>query len=87
MEQTIAKIRGYLKIINKNIDKIDKDNEGLVDLVILEVLDRVQLYLNSETIPIKVERILANIVAGCAPVASCAGIPDTTVGRRPFPPD
>lgn len=55
----IANIKKYLKIINKNIDTIDKD---LVDFAIDEVLDRVQLYLNSETIPTKLERILANIV-------------------------
>jgi len=62
MDEIIAKIKGYLKIINKNTEKIEKENEGLLDFVIGEVLDRVQLYLNSETIPTKVERILANIV-------------------------
>lgn len=62
MDEIIAKIKGYLKIINKNIDTIEKDNEGLLDFAIGEVLDRVQLYLNSETIPTKLERILANIV-------------------------
>ena len=59
MDDIIANIKKYLKIINKNIDTIDKD---LVDFAIGEVLDRVQLYLNSETIPTKLERILANIV-------------------------
>lgn len=59
MDEIIAKIKEYLKIINKNISKID---EELLDFVIAEVLDRVQLYLNSETIPTKLERILANIV-------------------------
>ena len=62
MDQSIAKIKEYLKIINKNIDAIEKSNTGLIDFVIAEVCDRVQLYLNSETIPTKVERILANIV-------------------------
>lgn len=59
MDEIIANIKKYLKIINKNIDTIDKD---LIDFAIGEVLDRVQLYLNSETIPTKLERILANIV-------------------------
>lgn len=59
MDEIIANIKKYLKIINKNIETIDKD---LVDFAIGEVLDRVQLYLNSETIPTKLERILANIV-------------------------
>lgn len=59
MDDIIANIKKYLKIINKNIDTIDKE---LVDFAIGEVLDRVQLYLNSETIPTKLERILANIV-------------------------
>lgn len=55
-------IRKYLKILNKNISEIEKDNPGLVDFCINEVLDRVQLYLNSEIIPTKLERILAEIV-------------------------
>lgn len=62
MDDIIANIKKYLKIINKNIDAIEKDNKGLLDFVIAEVVDRVQLYLNSETIPTKLERILANIV-------------------------
>lgn len=62
MDEIIAKIKEYLKIINKNIDTIEKENNGLVEFAIAEVLDRVQLYLNSETIPTKVERILANVV-------------------------
>lgn len=61
-EKQIAKIKEYLKIINKNIDDIEKDNKGLIDFSINEVGDRVQLYLNSNSIPTKVERILANIV-------------------------
>ena len=62
MDEIIASIKKYLKIINKNIDEIEKDNEGVVDFAIEEVLDRVQLYLNSDIIPTKLERILANIV-------------------------
>jgi len=62
MDEIIANVKKYLKIINKNIDNIEKENEGLVDFAINEVLDRVQLYLNSDIIPTKLERILANIV-------------------------
>ena len=62
MDEIIANIKKYLKIINKNIDTIEKDNKDIVDFAIGEVLDRVQLYLNSDTIPTKIERILANIV-------------------------
>ena len=62
MDEIIANIKKYLKIINKNIDDIEKENNGLVDFAINEVLDRVQLYLNSDIIPTKLERILANIV-------------------------
>lgn len=62
MDEIIANVKKYLKIINKNIDNIEKENEGLVDFAIGEVLDRVQLYLNSETIPTKLERMLANVV-------------------------
>ena len=59
MEDTIANIKKYLKLINSNIDSIDTN---LVDFAINEILDRVQLYLNSDSIPTKLERILANIV-------------------------
>lgn len=62
MDEKIAKIKEYLKILNKNIETIEQTNPTLVDFTIAEVLDRVQLYLNSETIPTKIERILANIV-------------------------
>lgn len=61
-EKQVTKIKEYLKIINKNIDDIEKDNKDLVNFSIYEVGDRVQLYLNSDTIPTKVERILAKIV-------------------------
>ena len=62
MDETIAKIKEYLKIVNPKVDEIEQSNKGLIDFVIGEVLDRVTLYLNSETIPAKLERILANIV-------------------------
>ena len=62
MDETKAKIKEYLKIINANIDEVDQTNTGLLDFVIGETLDRVQLYLNCETIPTKLERVLANIV-------------------------
>ena len=62
MDAIIANIKRYLRIVNKNIDVIEQDNEGLIDFVIGEVADRVMLYLNSEHIPSKLERVLANIV-------------------------
>ena len=62
MDETKAKIKEYLKIINANIDEVDQTNTGLLDFVIGETLDRVQFYLNCDTIPAKLERILANIV-------------------------
>ena len=58
MDDIIAKIKEYLNIINPSIDT----TTDLVDFVIGEVLDRVQLYLNSDTIPTRLERILADIV-------------------------
>lgn len=61
-DKQIAKIKEYLKVINKNIDNIEEDNKGLVDFCISDVGDRVQLYLNSETVPDKLNRILADIV-------------------------
>lgn len=62
MDGIIAKIKENLLILNKNVAEIELHNEGLIDFVIGEVADRVMLYLNSETIPAKLERILANIV-------------------------
>lgn len=59
MDEIIAKIKEYLHIINPSITI---DGNDLLDFVIGEVLDRVQLYLNSDTIPTRLERILANIV-------------------------
>lgn len=56
-DKQIAKIKGYIKIINPNVE----DNE-LLNFCISEVGDRIQLYLNCDTIPTKIERILANIV-------------------------
>lgn len=61
-EKQVARIKEYLTIINKNIVDIEKDNKGLIDFCINEVGDRVSLYLNSDTIPTKVERMLANII-------------------------
>lgn len=62
MDETKAKIKEYLKIINANIDQIDQTNTGMLDFVIGETLDRVQLYLNCQTIPAKLTRVLANMV-------------------------
>ena len=62
MDGTIAKIKEYLKIVNKNVDEIEQNSEGLIDFVIGEVIDRVLLFLKSETVPAKIERILANVV-------------------------
>ena len=62
MDEITAKIKDYLKIVNKNVDEIEQNSEGLIDFVIGEVIDRAMLFLNSETIPKKIERILANIV-------------------------
>lgn len=62
MDEMIAKIKGYLRIVNKSVDEIEQNNEGLIDFVIGEVADRVMLYLNSETVPARLERVMANIV-------------------------
>ena len=59
MDDITAKIREYLTIINPNTSEMSDD---LINFSIAEVIDRVQLYLNSDTIPTKTERILANIV-------------------------
>ena len=62
MDELNANLKAYLRVINKNVDEIEQNSEGLIDFVIGEVIDRAMLYLNSDTIPSKIERILANIV-------------------------
>lgn len=61
-KETVNNIKKYLSVINKQVETIEKDNAGLIDFVINEVIDRVELYLNSETIPTKIERVLSSIV-------------------------
>lgn len=62
MDSLINDIKGYLKIINPKLDEIEKKYNGLIDFVINEVLDRVQLYLNCETIPNKLGKVIARVV-------------------------
>ena len=57
MDEMVAKIEEYLKILNPNI----KDDD-LLDFVIRETLDRVMLYLNSETVPKILTRVLARMI-------------------------
>lgn len=52
-------IKNYLEIINSKTKDMD---ENLIDFVIDEIIDRVELYLNTENVPEKLNRILANIV-------------------------
>lgn len=62
-ESTIqTRIKAYLGKINDKLSQIETAHAGLIDFCIDEVLDRVSLYLNSEDIPTKLERILASIV-------------------------
>ena len=61
MDEMVAKIKEYLKILDPNIE----DNDDLLDFVIRETLDRVQLYLNSETIPEILTRVLARMINTC----------------------
>ncbi len=48
MDEFNAKIRAYLNVINKRIDEIDHNNDGLIDFVIGEVTERIMLFLNSD---------------------------------------
>ena len=62
MDEFNAKVKAYLNIVNKKTDEIEQNNEGLIDFVIGEVTDRIMLFLNRDTLPDKIERIVANIV-------------------------
>lgn len=57
MDEMVAKIKEYLKILNPNIE-----DDDLLEFVIYETLDRVQLYLNSITVPPMLARILPRII-------------------------
>ena len=57
MEETIKRIKEYLGVLNHDVS-----DENLLNFVIAETLERVQLYLNSEVIPKKTERIIANVI-------------------------
>ena len=54
-----TRIKNYAKLLNSRIE----DGE-LLDFVTLEVLDRVLVYLNDNTLEQKLERIVARIVSG-----------------------
>ncbi len=54
-----TRIKNYAKLLNSKIE----DGE-LLDFVTLEVLDRVLVYLNDNTLDQKLERIVARIVSG-----------------------
>ena len=54
-----TRIKNYAKLLNSKIE----DGE-LLDFVTLEVLDRVLVYLNDNTLDQRLERIVARIVSG-----------------------
>ena len=57
----VEKIKTNLKIINRKIDQIEKNNPNLIEFVIQTTIDRVELYLGCE-LPEKLERILSQVV-------------------------
>ena len=57
MDDIVTQIKNYLKILNDTIE-----DDDLLDFVINETLDRVEIYLNSKTVPTKLARILARII-------------------------
>lgn len=66
MDESIARIKQYLETIDRHVHYytayiLGNDEEAL-DFIINEVIDRVLLYLNSDTIPKRLERILANVI-------------------------
>lgn len=57
MEESIERIEEYIGILSTKTY-----SEDLLEFAIGEVIDRVQLYLNSDSLPEKCERIVAKIV-------------------------
>ena len=63
MDDTVnTRVKAYLGKINENLTAIETAHAGLIDFCIDEAIDRVCLYLNTDTIPTQIERILANVV-------------------------
>ena len=62
MDMQISRIKEYLGILNQALDTIEYNHTGLIDFIILEVIDRVCLFLNRKDVPKRLERIIANIV-------------------------
>ena len=83
MDEQISRIKEYLGILNQNLDTIEYNHNGLIDVIILEVLDRVCLFLNREDAPQKVERIIANIVN--TNLGKALAIIDNDDGLSPVP--
>lgn len=57
--EQITRIKNYAKILNTEIT-----DGNLLDFTVDEVIDRVLIYLNDTVLDIKLERIVAKIVAG-----------------------
>lgn len=57
--EQITRIKNYAKILNTEIT-----DGSLLDFTVDEVIDRVLIYLNDTVLDIKLERIVAKIVAG-----------------------
>ena len=62
MDEQINRIKEYLCVLNQALDTIEYNHIGLIDFIILEVIDRVCLFLNRKDVPKRLERIIANIV-------------------------
>lgn len=62
MEETKTRIKNYLNIINSDYKELSENHSDLLDFTIDEVIDRVELYLNRDDIPEKLERIISNII-------------------------
>lgn len=61
-EQLVLRIKNFLALINEDLTDIEQAHTGLIDFVINVTIDRVLLYLNSDTIPTIVERLIAEVV-------------------------
>lgn len=60
-EEQIGRITGYVVKLNTSIST---ENNDLFSLVVNTVLDRVLLYLNTDELEQKLERVVAQIVVG-----------------------
>jgi len=59
--EQLERIKGYVKIFHKDLEAVEQFND-LLDYSVNKALDITLLYLNHDTLDVKFERVVADIV-------------------------